>query len=401
MNKLYVFTATYPYANQESFLEQEMPYLAEAFSEITIIPLGGAGTVMREVPAGVKVDSRLHCGRKKKVFQGLVNCWRVLPSYMIDFYRSGAYRSSLKVKRWAKSMLLTSYYMQSKPVRELKKQVTHNDVFYYYWGIDYNSIAPFFKGKCKQVSRFHGDWDLWTDGGNSEPYCPLRDVLMKALDAEVTISDTGKEFLLKYHPGINVSTHRLGSPDMGRSKKSTDGFIRILSCSGVYPLKRVDYIYDCAKAFAQKHGKVIWTHIGDGPDFETTKARCLSDESIQFTANMVGRMSHDDVLEYYQNNCVDVFVNLSTNEGIPVSIMEAISFDVPVVATNVGASSEVATVETGILVPANPSVEQVVGAFESIVEKNLEPRLFWNEQYNAERNYRSFAAFLKSLAAKE
>ena len=35
-------------------------------------------------------------------------------------------------------------------------------------------------------------------------------------------------------------------------------------------------------------------------------------------------------------NDFDLFVNMSLSEGIPVSIMEAISFGIPIIATNVG-----------------------------------------------------------------
>lgn len=55
----------------------------------------------------------------------------------------------------------------------------------------------------------------------------------------------------------------------------------------------------------------------------------------------------------YSEHPVDVFINLSTNEGVPVSIMEAISFDIPIVATDVGGTSEIVTDETGILVSSN------------------------------------------------
>jgi len=47
-------------------------------------------------------------------------------------------------------------------------------------------------------------------------------------------------------------------------------------------------------------------------------------------------LPHNDVLNYYASNPVDVFINTSSSEGLPVSIMEAMSFGIPVIATNVG-----------------------------------------------------------------
>lgn len=44
---------------------------------------------------------------------------------------------------------------------------------------------------------------------------------------------------------------------------------------------------------------------------------------------------------------------MSLSEGIPVSIMEAISFGIPIIATNVGGNAEIVNDETGVLIPVN------------------------------------------------
>ncbi len=49
-----------------------------------------------------------------------------------------------------------------------------------------------------------------------------------------------------------------------------------------------------------------------------------------------GGISNAEVFQFYRDNKVDLFVNASTSEGLPVSIMEAISFGIPSIATNVG-----------------------------------------------------------------
>lgn len=397
MSKLFIFSGTYPFGFRESFLEQEIPYLAKQFDKITIIPLSGTGTKMREVPEGVIVDSRLHCNRKLKVLLGVLNCWRVFPSYFLDFIESKVYLEKRKLKIWVKSTVLTSFYLQSKPVREIKRNITKKDLLYYYWGVEYNNIAPFFTGKCKQISRFHGDWDLWRDGGVIETYSPRRKDLVNSLDCAIAISNKGNDFLKEHYPSVNVRTFRLGSEDHGCSRKSKDGYYRVLSCSSVYPLKRVDLIYKCVRELASNRKKVIWTHIGDGPSFDELREICTPDLSCEFQVFFTGRLSHDKVLDYYKKNNVDAFINLSTNEGIPVSVMEAISFNVPVVATNVGATQEIVTSNTGVLVPADPTLEEVVDALLSLQNRELRPRDFWNDNFNAEKNYHEFSCYLKSL----
>lgn len=62
-------------------------------------------------------------------------------------------------------------------------------------------------------------------------------------------------------------------------------------------------------------------------------------KSLCFDVELTVLLGNQLVYDFYRNNDVDVFVNLSESEGIPVSIIETISFGVPVVATDVGGNS--------------------------------------------------------------
>ncbi|MCK7489734.1 MAG: glycosyltransferase [Anaerotruncus sp.] len=113
---------------------------------------------------------------------------------------------------------------------------------------------------------------------------------------------------------------------------SSDGLLRIVTCSYIVPLKRLELFVSSLMKVSRK---VIWTHIGDGQDkgkiFElSTKLP----NNIQ--SNFLGHLENKDVLDYYQNNPVDLFVNVSSYEGVPVSIMEALSFGIEPVATDKG-----------------------------------------------------------------
>jgi glycosyltransferase involved in cell wall biosynthesis len=82
--------------------------------------------------------------------------------------------------------------------------------------------------------------------------------------------------------------------------------------------------------------------------------------------------------------------------------MEATSFGIPVLATDVGGTKEIVNSETGILMPASPDPHSVANNLRLILEtkaRNPEARLktynFWNSHFNAKTNYIAFCKSLK------
>ena len=143
--------------------------------------------------------------------------------------------------------------------------------------------------------------------------------------------------------------------------------------------------------------KIEWTHIGGGTDFDALKNLVLQKKKEHLEVILTGMKTHDEVIEYYKNNHYDVFVNLSTSEGVPVSIMEAISFDIPIIATNVGCTSDVVPSSAGILISSNPDVKEIHEAILKLNNMQFEPRNFWIRNYNAVTNYSNFAKSLTEL----
>lgn len=395
---LYLFVAAYPYGKQENFLEVELPYLVRKFPQICIVPFGSHNLQIRPLPNGCFVDNSLRNPRIVKIILGLLNIWRVYPLFINDLLANKQDIKFYDLKKWLSTCVMAAYYMQSKIVKRLSNTIRTDDIIYYYWGSGYNAIAPFFKGKARQVSRFHGDGDLWLDGGKSEGYMPCRSKLLDSIDLAISISNKGALFLKQRYNTNNVITSHLGTIDKGIGKKSSDGIIRVLSCSTVYPLKRVDLILESVKELAKIGNSVIWTHIGGGPDFDKLSSLVNSQKTSNLSVNLLGEVPLRDVYEYYKVNAVDVFLNLSTNEGIPVSMMEALSFNIPTVATNVGGNSEVVTEKSGKLVSANPEPHEVANSIIEVINDNkLSPRVFWEDNFNAEKNYSTFADILYNI----
>lgn len=391
MKNLYLFTDSFPYGTKESFLEEEIKYLSKQDLKITLVPYSGDVKIRREVPPNVKVLKPISHGFKN--IRRLFN-FRVFPVLLWDLISNKVYQDKQKFRSWQIIYANANLLMNSWQLRNIKRELTKNDICYFYWGKGSNILAYFWKAKSKMVSRFHGDWDLWEDRPNG--YAPIRKKIVSYLDYAIFISNKGESFFHSRYPSCKTKVFALGSPDNGeRPVQDQKDIIRFVSCSAVYHIKRLPLIFRALNSYNGK--RIEWTHIGDGVMFEELKQIIKNECNSNLKVNLIGRLKHPEVLNYYRTHYFDVFINLSMMEGIPVALMEATSFNIPVIATNVGSTSEAVSPTSGVLVGDNPTEEEIHKAIDKIISEKYEPRVYWNEHFNAERNYTKFANFLSDL----
>lgn len=121
---------------------------------------------------------------------------------------------------------------------------------------------------------------------------------------------------------------------------------------------------------------------------------------------MLGELTSTDIYKLYKENSYHIFVNVSESEGIPVSIMEASSFGIPVIATNVGGVGEI--VENGyngLLLNKdflNRDLSVCLKSIACMVDNDYQTlrkhaREMWEERYNSSVNYSKFVRILNEL----
>ena len=172
------------------------------------------------------------------------------------------------------------------------------------------------------------------------------------------------------------------------------------------PIKRVNLLLDGILCAAQMRPdqQFEWTHMGNG----SIRSELQENADRRFPANakafFPGYSNKDALMKFYRNEPVDVFTNVSSSEGTPVAVMEAVSCGIPVIATAVGGNQEIVSEKNGILLSPNPTPEEIAKAIldlfdhpESADSKRKGSRIVWMERYNAEINFRAFAERLKSI----
>jgi glycosyltransferase involved in cell wall biosynthesis len=119
----------------------------------------------------------------------------------------------------------------------------------------------------------------------------------------------------------------------------------------------VKRVYLIAEALKLLKIPVLWIHIGDG-DLMPELRENVSMLPANIKVELPGLIATEDLMNYYFQLKIDLFLNVSTSEGVPVSIMEALSCSIPVMATDVGGTSDVVDSTVGELLGAGltPSV---------------------------------------------
>lgn len=119
---------------------------------------------------------------------------------------------------------------------------------------------------------------------------------------------------------------------------NTKSGITVGSAGRFFPVKDYSLMVEIARAIKEKGYPVAFELAGDGPQWDIIEERIRS-YRLDDTFLLKGHV--DNMSDFYSG--LDVFLNTSLHEGIPMSILEAMSYGLPVVAPKVGGISEIIT----------------------------------------------------------
>jgi glycosyltransferase involved in cell wall biosynthesis len=255
------------------------------------------------------------------------------------------------------------------------------------------------------ISRAHGG-DLYEQRA-PHGYLPLQRRAIDGCVLVASVSDAGAAHLRRRYPSCSdrIGVRRLGVAGASHvGAASSDGWLRVVSCSSLVSVKRPELLVDAVRALTDRHDQVEWHHFGSGPlraEFEERVRSTLGRARVV----LPGAVANQAILDHYQSQPVDVFLNTSASEGLPVSMMEAASAGVPIVAPDVGGIPEIVDEATGRLFPLDSDPGSIAGAILAEAARNDTARRHairerWRERFSADRNYPAFAAELAAWATR-
>lgn len=344
--KLVLLTSNYPFGvnGDNVFIKNEIDFLAGKFDEVTVVSTG-SGEKRKDVPKNVKV---IQCTISQLKLGKIISSMRFLfAKYTLKAYKElKLFYPSINVFKAFKSLFKYEYAFECLK-KALLEECQNADIVYSYW---FSSRAYAYAKLKKQhkienvfVTRSHR-FDCYLDNSNILPY---RNFIGKELDEIIFISKDGKKRFEKeiyplFEKKCKLEVSYLGvNKEVEEQKYYEHNELCIVSCSNIISVKRLDIIIKALSIIEDI--RIRWIHFGDGD--KSSEIKKLAKEYLEKKSNIVyefkGAITNEKLMEFYHNNYVDLFVNTSDSEGIPVSIMEAISFGIPVISRDVGGNSEI------------------------------------------------------------
>jgi len=394
----------------ESYLEEEVGILSDIFENVYVFAVDAPAD--RELCQAIPRNARafplgIASNRGRKV--------RLLLSSLLPVRRQN--RKYYKLVRQAeesmdsfgKLILFRYAFNKAEVYRKTIELIVEHDnlrvdgaLFYSFWLFDTAlsvvRLANAFDGLA--MSRAHR-YDLY-ENQNVFGYLPFRRYLGDKLDVIAPCSKDGMKYLVfeEGYPLQKTHLSYLGTNDLGYVELSVCDVPLVVSCSTLTKVKRVPLIAAAMKILDEEGFLVRWRHYGAGPEMGIVQSNINQLNIID--AKLMGSFDHKDLMRVYRDDPPHLFVNVSSSEGLPISIMEACSLGTPVICTDVGGSSEIVSEKNGALLDANSSAREIADAIRRVLgmdahsyrKLRVGSRLAWESKFDASANVRSLFSIL-------
>lgn len=390
---LVLFTRSYPFGNGEEFIHEEVLQLSNYFEKIHIIPLEKTGKI-RSIPFNVSIIN-LNFKELSKINKADYFLFFLLTISNIRYFFQNNFiiqLSSLK-SFFLKSYLVTDW-INKHDINYIK-----GVVFYSYWFDEWATILSILKKKKiieDFISKIHG-FDLYEFRYKSNKI-PFRKFQLKHVLKLFFISQDGMNYLTMKYPKFSKKyfVSYLGSKDFGELNHNFSDVVTILTVSRIDHNKQLLLLIEILK---KVNTKIVWIHYGSGSlqnEFLDKSLTLPKNVSLNFK----GQKDHDEMMYDIIKQNIDVFLNVSKHEGLPVSMMEVLSLGIPIFATDVGGVREIVNDEIGILYEQE-RIFDIVSDLNSFKvskfndEKTRKScRKVWENNFDSRINYRIFASKL-------
>ncbi len=373
MSKIAYITVKSPFGRQESYVLTEMLALKESGANIIIFPRDISHELFHKKAEFLIEDTliipwfniKIAIRTLKYIFAQPISFLKIVKDIAFDV-RSA--RIALK-----NLIILPKALYLSKIIKE--NSISH---IHAHWGTTTATMAYI-------ISKIAGiPWSLTLHRRDIKENNLLR---IKCISASFirTINEQGRNELLEIvketslkekifviHMGVDI-------PVISRKSDLASGSFTML-CPANFVLKKGHkYLFKACKLLLGKGVKFKLLIAGDGP-LENDLKKTVSGFALNDCVEFLGRLPHERVFDLYSSDKINAVVLPSIvtdegeHEGIPVALMEAMSYGIPVISTDTGGISELIDDGSGIMVK-----EKDPKGIADAVEKLIEDRVLYEK----------------------
>lgn len=358
--KLVLITSSAPFGPGEEFVLEEAGALSDSGADVFIVPVLKRQAKMRssETPASITVAGK----------DG------VLSPEILGVLISDAIRRPVRVLRalalvWTWQPIKLSKNLIVFPKGVWLARLCQRQGFFHIhaaWASSSATVAMV----ASQLSGI--PWSFTAHRGDIVENNLLCRKLQRASFARF-ISERSMQLAARYCPSLSgcrrllhVGVHLPPKPSWPVAK---EGKFIICCPANMLPVKGHQVLINALATLDRRHEIELWL-AGSGPmrqDLEQQAKQLGLSHAIRF----LGQLRHDELLNLYAESRIQLVVLPSLDlgngihEGIPVSLMEAMSYGVPVISTTSGGIPELLNDGAGLLVrPAN--IAELASAIQTV-----------------------------------
>jgi glycosyltransferase involved in cell wall biosynthesis len=171
--------------------------------------------------------------------------------------------------------------------------------------------------------------------------------------------------------------------------------VHIVSCSKIIYHKRNHLTCEVLQAI---DFPVKWTHYGlldGGYDLYNQAFEKLKENKF-VEIDFRGLQPNERILNDYKSTSIDLFFSTSEREGLSFAMIEALSFGIPILATDINGTKEICNEITGHLMPLNFELSDALNFIKTIRQNKPNSKLrdacrnYFIENFMAETNFLKF-----------
>ena len=187
-----------------------------------------------------------------------------------------------------------------------------------------------------------------------------------ASDKVIAVSDSLKLMLHKHFSVNALVVHNLVGEGFGYKLSPQRSTFNFVTVGSLFHVKGYDILVEAFANIVNDNNNFRLTIVGDGNQRPLLQ-ELINKYSLQSKVLLVGRKSRSEVADILANS--DVYVSSSRNENFSVSVLEALSVGLPVVATICGGIKECINDSNGLLVPTENI--QLLGSAMLKISQNI------------------------------